>query len=64
MSGQVSNFQNYLIALGNKFPSSQPKTVDIKPAEVQGTLDSCNNNNICSLQPVRVLINTYASIKY
>ena len=40
MSGQVSNFQNYLAAMGNKFPSSMIKTVDIQPAEVQGTLDS------------------------
>ncbi|RPJ64296.1 MAG: hypothetical protein EHM12_00010 [Dehalococcoidia bacterium] len=40
MSGQVSNFQNYLIALGNKFPTSQPTEVEIKPAKVQGTLDA------------------------
>jgi hypothetical protein len=40
MSGQVSNFQNYLIAIGNKFPTSEPTEFEIKPAVVQGTLDS------------------------
>jgi hypothetical protein len=40
MNGQVSNFQNYLIAVGNKFPTSQPTEVIIKPAQVQGALDS------------------------
>jgi uncharacterized membrane-anchored protein YhcB (DUF1043 family) len=39
ISGQVANFQNYLIALGNKFPSSQPSDVLIQPSTVEGTLD-------------------------
>jgi hypothetical protein len=39
MSGQVSNFQNYLMAIGNKFLTSEPLEIEIKPAQVQGTLD-------------------------
>jgi hypothetical protein len=40
MNGQVSNFQNYLMEIGNKFQTSQPTEVEIKPAQVQGTLDA------------------------
>lgn len=39
MSGQVANFQNYLIAVGNKFPSSKPAAVSILPSTTEGTLD-------------------------
>lgn len=39
VSGQVSNFQNYLIALGNKFASSRPADILITPAAQEGTLD-------------------------
>jgi hypothetical protein len=39
MSGQVANFQNYLIAVGDKFPSSRPDAVTINPAAAEGMLD-------------------------
>jgi hypothetical protein len=39
MSGQVSNFQNFLIALGNRFASSQPADILVLPAVQEGTLD-------------------------
>ena len=39
MSGQVANFQNYLIAVGDKFPTSRPDAVIINPATVEGMLD-------------------------
>jgi hypothetical protein len=39
MSGQVANFQNYLIAVGNKFPSSRPDVLIIQPAISEGMLD-------------------------
>lgn len=39
MRGQVANFQNYLIAVGNKFPSSRPDAVRIQPAAAEGMLD-------------------------
>lgn len=39
MSGQVSNFQNYLIAVGNRFVSSKVAAVSITPAADQGALD-------------------------
>ena len=32
MRGQVANFQNYLIEVGNKFPSSRPAAVSIQPS--------------------------------
>jgi len=51
LTGQVANFQNFLIAVGNKIPSSQFTSVTIRPAPVYGELDSasvdlmiyCNN---------------------
>ena len=39
MTGQVANFQNYLIAVGDKFPSSRPDAVTINPAAAEGMLD-------------------------
>jgi hypothetical protein len=39
MTGQVANFQNYLIAVGNKFPSSKPSAVSIAPSTTEGVLD-------------------------
>jgi uncharacterized membrane-anchored protein YhcB (DUF1043 family) len=42
MGGQVANFQNYLIAVGEKFPTSKIQNVNILPAADQGTLDSAN----------------------
>ena len=39
MSGQVASFQNYLIAVGNKFASSKPTSITISPATEQGALD-------------------------
>jgi Tfp pilus assembly protein PilO len=51
LTGQVANFQNFLIAIGNKLPSSQYTTITITPAAVEGELDTasmviqvyCNN---------------------
>jgi hypothetical protein len=51
LTGQVANFQNYLIAVGKKLPSSQFNDVIISPATVEGELDNasismqvyCNN---------------------
>lgn len=40
MRGQVPGFQNYLIAVSNKFPASRPDSVTINPAVSEGTLDS------------------------
>jgi hypothetical protein len=39
MTGQVAGFQNYLIAVGKKFVSSQAVDILIQPATLQGTLD-------------------------
>jgi hypothetical protein len=39
LSGQVANFQNFLIASGNKLPSSQFTSIIINPAVVEGELD-------------------------
>ena len=39
VSGQVSSFQNYLSALGDKFASSQPTDIVIQPATEEGMLD-------------------------
>jgi len=39
MTGQVPSFQNYLLALGSKLPSSQAAGVVITPAVEQGKLD-------------------------
>ena len=51
LTGQVANFQNFLIAIGNKLPSSQYSGITITPAIVEGELDRasmgiqvyCNN---------------------
>ena len=51
LTGQVANFQNFLIAIGNKLPSSQYTAITITPATVEGELDTasmgiqvyCNN---------------------
>jgi len=51
LTGQVANFQNFLIAVGTKLPSSQFTSVVISPATVEGELDNasismqvyCNN---------------------
>jgi len=51
LTGQVANFQNFLIAVGKKLPSSQFNDVTINPATVEGELDNasismqvyCNN---------------------
>ena len=51
LTGQVASFQNFLIAIGNKLPSSQYTTITITPATVEGELDTasmvlqvyCNN---------------------
>jgi hypothetical protein len=39
LSGQVANFQNFLIAVGKRFPASQYQDITIKPAAVEGELD-------------------------
>jgi hypothetical protein len=39
MTGQVPAFQNFLLAVGNKLPSSQVASVVISPASDQGKLD-------------------------
>lgn len=39
MTGQVPAFQNYLLAIGNKLPSSQISQIVIQPAVEQGKLD-------------------------
>ena len=51
LTGQVANFQNFLIAVGQRLPSSQYTAITITPAAVEGELDSasmsiqvlCNN---------------------
>jgi hypothetical protein len=51
LTGQVANFQNFLIAVGKKLPSSQCTVVTLTPATVEGELDNaainilvyCNN---------------------
>ena len=51
MTGQVANFQNFLSAIGRELPSSEYTSITIKPATVEGELDSasmgvrvyCNN---------------------
>jgi Tfp pilus assembly protein PilO len=51
LTGQVANFQNFLIAVGKKLPSSQFTGITISPATVEGELDNatismqvyCNN---------------------
>jgi uncharacterized membrane-anchored protein YhcB (DUF1043 family) len=44
MKGQVANFQNYLIELGEKFPSSKIENINILPSSTQGTLDTAIMN--------------------
>ncbi|MBN1690087.1 MAG: hypothetical protein JW901_03595 [Dehalococcoidia bacterium] len=51
LSGQVANFQNFLIAVGKRIPLCQFTSVTIRPAQVYGELDDalinlqvyCNN---------------------
>jgi len=42
LSGQVAGFQNFLIAVDKRFPSSQYQTINITPATVEGNLDSAS----------------------
>jgi uncharacterized membrane protein len=42
LSGQVANFQNFLIGVGKKLPSSQFTSVTISPAMVEGELDKAS----------------------
>jgi hypothetical protein len=42
LTGQVANFQNFLIAAGNKLPSGQFTDVTINPATVEGELDNAS----------------------
>jgi type II secretory pathway pseudopilin PulG len=42
LTGQVANFQNFLIAAGKKLPSSQFTEVTISPATVEGELDTAS----------------------
>jgi hypothetical protein len=44
LTGQVANFQNFLIALSTKLPSSQFISVTITPATVEGDLDNASIN--------------------
>ncbi len=44
LSGQVANFQNFLIAAGNRLPSCQFTSVSITPATVEGELDNASVN--------------------
>jgi Tfp pilus assembly protein PilO len=51
MTGQVANFQNFLLAVGQELPSSEYTSITITPAGVEGELDRasmgirvyCNN---------------------
>jgi hypothetical protein len=42
LTGQVAGFQNFLIAIGNKLPSSQYSGISISPATVEGELDTAS----------------------
>jgi len=42
LTGQVAGFQNFLIAVGKRFPSSQYQNITITPATVEGNLDSAS----------------------
>ena len=42
LSGQVAGFQNFLIAVDKRFPSSQYQNITITPATVEGNLDSAS----------------------
>lgn len=44
LTGQVANFQNFLIAAGIKLPSSQFTSVTINPATIAGELDKASMN--------------------
>lgn len=44
LTGQVANFQNFLIAAGRKLPTTQFTSVIIKPATVEGELDTATMN--------------------
>ena len=44
LTGQVANFQNFLIAAGIKLPSSQFTSVTINPATIAGELDKASVN--------------------
>jgi len=44
LTGQVANFQNFLIATGKKLPSCQFTSVTITPATVEGELDNASIN--------------------
>lgn len=44
MTGQVAGFQNFLIAVDRRFPSSQYQVINIKPATVQGNMDIATMN--------------------
>jgi uncharacterized membrane protein len=44
MTGQVANFQNFLIAAGQKLPSCQFTGITINPAAVEGELDNATIN--------------------
>lgn len=42
LTGQVAGFQNFFIAIGNKLPSSQYSGISIRPATVEGELDTAS----------------------
>jgi hypothetical protein len=42
LTGQVANFQNFLIAIGKELPSSQYTAITITPATVEGELDTAS----------------------
>jgi Tfp pilus assembly protein PilO len=42
MTGQVANFQNFLIEAGKRLPSCQFTSVSISPATVEGELDNAS----------------------
>jgi hypothetical protein len=42
VTGQVANFQNFLIAAGNRLPSCQFAGITITPASVEGELDTAS----------------------
>ena len=44
LTGQAANFQNFLLAAGNRLPSSQFTSVTINPATVEGELDNATIN--------------------
>jgi hypothetical protein len=42
LSGQVAGFQNFLIAVDKRFPSSMYQNITITPATVEGNLDTAS----------------------